>query len=68
LFDVGKSSKISSRLCYKARGEGYMKKLTAKTFYRLFSKLPLFLFQDTGDFRIMDRRVVDGSLPNERKS
>ena len=42
-------------------GEGYMKKWTAKMFYRLLSKITSFPIPvDTGDFRIMDRRVVDG--------
>lgn len=41
-------------------GESYFKKITAKLFYRVINKLsdtniPL----DTGDFRIMDRKVVD---------
>lgn len=42
-------------------GEGYLKKLTAKTFYRLLSKITSFPIPvDTGDFRIMDKKVVEG--------
>lgn len=41
-------------------GEGFLKKFTSKVFYRTLAKLtntdiPL----DTGDFRLMDRKVVD---------
>jgi len=42
------------------KGESYFKRITARLFYRLLNKLsevPIPL--DTGDFRLMDRRVVD---------
>lgn len=42
------------------RGETLFKKMTAKMFYRLLDRItdiPIPL--DTGDFRLMDRRVVD---------
>lgn len=45
------------------QGEGWFKSVTAKAFYRVINKLsevPIPL--DTGDFRLMDRRVVDALL------
>ncbi len=42
------------------KGESYFKRITARLFYRLLNRLsevPIPL--DTGDFRLMDRRVVD---------
>lgn len=45
------------------KGEGWFKASTAKVFYRLINKVsevPIPL--DTGDFRLMDRRVVDALL------
>lgn len=51
-------------------GENFLKKWTAKTFYRILKrvtsiKIPL----DTGDFRIMDRKVVDvlKQMPEQQK-
>lgn len=44
-------------------GEGWFKQATAKLFYRIInrvSEVPIPL--DTGDFRLMDRRVVDAIL------
>ena len=42
------------------KGEGIMKKVTAKLFYRLLAKITSFYIPlDTGDFRLMDRLVVD---------
>jgi len=41
-------------------GESMFKRLTAKLFYRLLQRLtPIDIPVDTGDFRIMSRRVVD---------
>ena len=42
------------------KGESFFKKATAKTFYRILNKtakvdIPI----DTGDFRLIDRRVID---------
>lgn len=55
----------------KARqGESFMKKLTAKIFYRLLSRITSFSIPvDTGDFRIMDRKVVDAlkQMPESNK-
>ncbi len=40
-------------------GETFFKKLTAKIFYRLFAAMiPIEVPLDTGDFRLMSRRVV----------
>ncbi|HEX8340782.1 MAG TPA: glycosyltransferase family 2 protein [Tepidisphaeraceae bacterium] len=42
------------------RGESRFKLLTARVFYRLLSRLSdVPLVEDSGDFRLLDRRVVD---------
>lgn len=42
------------------QGETFFKRFTASLFYRVLSKLtPIDIPRDTGDFRLMDRRVVD---------
>ncbi|RPJ06985.1 MAG: glycosyltransferase [Spirochaetaceae bacterium] len=42
------------------KGESWHKKLTARLFYRLIGKLTdIYIPPDTGDFRIMDRKVVE---------
>ncbi len=42
------------------RGESLFKRVTAAAFYRLLRRLtPVPIPVDTGDFRLMDRRVVD---------
>ena len=42
------------------KGEGFMKKFTAKIFYRILGKITsISIPVDTGDFRIIDRKVVD---------
>lgn len=44
----------------KREGEGFFKLVTAKLFYRLLKKLTAVEIPlDTGDFRLMDRKVVD---------
>ena len=41
-------------------GESFLKKFTAKMFYRILSKITSVKIPlDTGDFRIMDRKIVD---------
>ena len=41
-------------------GEGVFKKLTAKIFYRILQKIiDIKIPLDTGDFRLIDRKVVD---------
>ncbi len=42
------------------KGEGFFKKLTARLFYRLLNRLSgMDLNTDTGDFRLIDRKVMD---------
>ena len=42
------------------RGESWLKKVTAKAFYQTLGKLsPVPIPADTGDFRLLDRRVVE---------
>ncbi len=44
----------------KRRGETFFKRLTASAFYRLIGRITAIpIPQDTGDFRLLDRRVVD---------
>lgn len=44
----------------KREGESYFKLLTAKIFYRLLNSLSDISFPvDTGDFRLVDRKVID---------
>ena len=44
----------------KRKGESYFKLLTAALFYRILKKMtPIEIPLDTGDFRLMDRRVVE---------
>ncbi|WP_353778100.1 glycosyltransferase [Winogradskyella sp. 3972H.M.0a.05] len=41
------------------KGESFLKKLTAKIFYRLFNRIVSFdIPLDAGDFRIFDRKIV----------
>jgi glycosyltransferase involved in cell wall biosynthesis len=41
-------------------GEGLLKRLSAKYFYRVFDRITdIPIPHDTGDFRLLDRRVVD---------
>jgi len=54
----------------KRDGESLAKKLTAKLFYRIMKKITsINIPLDTGDFRIMDRKVVDvlKSMPEKNK-
>lgn len=42
------------------QGESWLKKMTANAFYRVIQKMtPVTIPQDTGDFRLMDRKVVE---------
>lgn len=44
----------------KRRGESILKRLTAKMFYRILAKMTKVKIPlDTGDFRMMDKKVVD---------
>lgn len=55
----------------KARkGESFMKKFTARMFYRILAKITsVNIPVDTGDFRIIDRKVVDilKQMPEQQK-
>lgn len=43
----------------KRKGESFLKKITAKLFYRFFSRIVSFdIPLDAGDFRIFDRKIV----------
>ncbi|MDZ4822085.1 MAG: glycosyltransferase family 2 protein [Flavobacteriales bacterium] len=51
-------------------GESWLKKITAKIFYRILSRLTSFNIPvDTGDFRIMSRRIVAvlRNMPEQQK-
>jgi glycosyltransferase involved in cell wall biosynthesis len=52
------------------RGENFFKKFSAKLFYRVINKMISFnIPMDTGDFRIVDRKIVDvlKSMPEQQK-
>lgn len=52
------------------KGESWLKKWTAKTFYRMLSKLTsIEIPVDTGDFRIIDEKVVEllRNMPEKHK-
>ncbi len=52
------------------RGEGVLKRWTARYFYRLLAKITsIEIPVDTGDFRIMDRRIVEvlRKMPEQEK-
>ena len=41
-------------------GESWLKQMTANSFYRVIQKMtPIKIPQDTGDFRLMDRQVIE---------
>jgi dolichol-phosphate mannosyltransferase len=44
----------------KREGEGFLKKITAKWFYRFLNKMSdVAIPNDTGDFRIIDRKIIE---------
>jgi len=52
------------------KGENFLKKFTAKLFYRILAKITAIdIPVDTGDFRIIDRKVVDvlKKMPEQEK-
>jgi glycosyltransferase involved in cell wall biosynthesis len=54
----------------KRKGESFLKRWTAKIFYRLLAKITsIEIPLDTGDFRIMDRKIVDvlKQMPEQQK-
>ncbi|MCU0537253.1 MAG: glycosyltransferase family 2 protein [Hydrococcus sp. Prado102] len=51
-------------------GESWLKRLTAGAFYRIIAKMTnITIPQDTGDFRLLDRQVVEAlkQLPERRR-
>lgn len=61
LMDEGAHVVYGQRL--QREGESAFKKLTAHAFYRLLTRLSaVSIPEDTGDFRLMDRRIVDALL------
>lgn len=64
ILDLAEAWKNGAELVYAQRserkGETFFKKLTATFFYRLISSMTdLKIPVDTGDFRLMDRKVVE---------
>jgi len=52
------------------KGESFLKKLTAKLFYRILASITsIEIPVDTGDFRIIDRKIVDvlKQMPEQEK-
>lgn len=52
------------------KGEGFLKKFTARMFYRILSKITsVEIPVDTGDFRIIDRKIVNilKQMPEQQK-
>lgn len=53
----------------KRNGETWFKKISAKMFYRTINQVSdIDIPKDTGDFRLMDRRVVDAFLKMPEKN
>lgn len=64
ILELARKWKEGYEVVYAVRaereGEGWFKKLTAAIFYRLIYKITdVKIPLDTGDFRLMDRKVVD---------
>lgn len=54
----------------KRKGEGLLKKITAKYFYRILKKITnVEIPVDTGDFRLIDRKIVKNlkNMPEQNK-
>lgn len=63
-FEVVYARRISRQ------GEGFFKKATSKIFYRLLARMTTINIPvDTGDFRIIDRKIVDvlKEMPEQQK-
>lgn len=53
-YDVVYATRLSRQ------GESWLKRVTANNFYRVIAKIsPVAIPRDTGDFRLLDRRVVE---------
>jgi dolichol-phosphate mannosyltransferase len=64
IADLYKKHKEGFEVVYakraKRKGESFFKKITAKVFYRLMVKITnINIPIDTGDFRLIDRKIVD---------
>ncbi len=69
LMDERKCSVVYGKRVTR-KGEGVLKRITAHVFYRVLNSLSDIPFPvDTGDFRVMDRKVVDAfnALPERNK-
>lgn len=54
----------------KREGETFFKKFTARSFYRLLNSMTsIYIPEDTGDFRLIDRKVCDAlnALPEKNR-
>jgi glycosyltransferase involved in cell wall biosynthesis len=74
IFDLYTKMKEGYQVVYakrkKRQGESFMKRTTAKLFYRLLAKITsVDIPVDTGDFRIIERKVVDElkKMPEQQK-
>ncbi|MFT6851285.1 MAG: glycosyltransferase involved in cell wall biosynthesis [Sphingobacteriales bacterium] len=74
ILDLMKKYQEGFQVVYAKRksrkGESYFKKLTAKWFYRILSRITsVEIPVDTGDFRIIDRKIVDVlmKMPEKQK-
>jgi glycosyltransferase involved in cell wall biosynthesis len=74
ISDLYKKLKEGYQVVYakrkKRQGESLMKRITAKVFYRILAKITSITIPvDTGDFRIIERKVVDElkRMPEQQK-
>jgi glycosyltransferase involved in cell wall biosynthesis len=74
IYDLYSKLKEGFQVVYAKRrirkGESFLKRYTAKQFYRLLAKITsINIPVDTGDFRIVDRKIVDvlKQMPEQQK-
>ncbi len=74
MIELYKKHKAGYEVVYAKRkdryGESWLKKMTAKLYYRTMSRISAVTIPiDTGDYRIMDRKVVDViiNMPEQHK-
>lgn len=74
IADLYKKYKAGFEVVYAKRksrtGENFMKKFTAKMFYRVLAKITsVNIPVDTGDFRLVDRKIVEvlKQMPEQQK-
>ena len=68
--DLKEGSNVVYAVRNKREGETFMKKFTAKIYYRMLNSLSDYTFPvDTGDFRLIDRKVLDAfkQFPEKHK-